>query len=158
MRKIYGGLIVAAITLVVVGASTAAQPPAKTFVAVLRSSNEVPACAAARKGAGGNFVAHVVNGATGLVRWKLVANNLPGTITAAHIHVAPKGVAGPIVQALPPTAGAAHGVIGRGTFTNPTLVAGLRADADGYYVNVHTNLCPAGAARGQLGDHGPGNK
>src|SRR5207247_180079 len=97
--------------LVVVGASVAAQPPAKTFVAVLRPSNEVPACTAAREGAGGNFVAHVVNNATGTVRWKLVTNNLPGTITAAHIHLAPKDVAGPVVQPLPPTPGIGHGVI-----------------------------------------------
>jgi Cu/Zn superoxide dismutase len=157
MRKIYGGLVVVAIALVAAGASVAAQPSAKTFRAVLRPSNEVPACAAAKKGAGGNFVAHVVNSASGTVRWKLVANNLPGAITAAHIHVAPKGVAGSVVQALPPTPGAAHGVIGTGSFTNPAVVAGLRADPDGYYVNVHTTLCPGGAARGQLGDHGPGN-
>jgi hypothetical protein len=47
--------------------------------------------------------------------------------------------------------------IGTGTFTNPALVAGLRANPDGYYVNVHTTVCPNGVARGQLGDHGPGN-
>ena len=37
------------------------------------------------------------------------------------------------------------------------LATALRANPDGYYVNMHTNLCPAGAARGQLGDHGPDN-
>ncbi len=157
MRKIQGAVVVAAITLVAAGASVAAQPPAKTFVAVLRPGNEVPPCTAAKRGAGGNFVAHVVNAATGMVRWKLVANNLPGTITAAHIHIGPKGVAGPIVQPLPPKPGAKHGVIGTGTFTNPGVLAGLRANPDGYYVNVHTTVCPGGAARGQLGDHGPGN-
>jgi hypothetical protein len=157
MRKIYGGFALVAVALVAAGASVAAQPPAKTFVAVLRPSNEVPACAAARKGAGGTFVAHVVNSASGTVRWKLVANNLPGTITAAHIHAASKGVAGPVVQALPPTPGVGHGVIGTGTLANPAVLAGLRANPDGYYVNVHTTVCPGGAARGQLGDHGPGN-
>jgi hypothetical protein len=158
MRRFYGVTVIAAAALVAAGIGLAAQPPAKTFVAVLSPAAEVPACTAASNGAGGNFVAHVVNEATGTVAWTLVANNLPGTIIAAHIHLASGGVAGPIVQALPPTPGDGHGVIGTGTFANPALVAGLRANPDGYYVNVHTTVCPGGAARGQLGDHGPGNK
>ena len=85
------------------------------------------------------------------------ANNLPGTISAAHIHVAPKGVAGPIVQPLPPTPGVEHGVVAQGSFTNPALVAAIRANPDGYYANVHSTSCPTGVIRGQLGDHGPLN-
>jgi hypothetical protein len=157
MRKRSGRLVIAAAVLVAAAGTLAAQTPAKTFVAVLSPGAEVPACAAASNAAGGSFVAHVVDVATGTVEWKLVANNLPGTIVAAHIHLAPTGVAGPIVQPLPPTPGDEHGVIGAGTFTNPALVAALQANPDGYYVNVHTTVCPAGAARGQLGDHGPGN-
>ena len=162
MRKRYGGIalgVAAAVAaaLVVAAGAFAAQPPANTFVAVLGPEAEVPACAPASNAAGGNFVAHVVNEAAGTVEWKLVANNLPGPIVAAHIHIAPAGAAGPVVQPLPPTPGDAHGVVGTGTFTNPALLAALRANPDGYYVNVHTSTCPAGAARGQLGDHGPGN-
>jgi len=156
MRKLCVGLIVLA-ALGTAGSALAAQPPATTFVAVLSPGAEVPACTAATNAAGGSFVGHVVDEATGTVEWKLVANNLPGPIVAAHIHVAPKGVAGPVVQPLPPTPGDEHGVIGAGSFSNPALVAALRANPDGYYVNVHTTVCPAGAARGQLGDHGPGN-
>jgi hypothetical protein len=159
MRKLYVAALVAvaAAALTVAALALAAQPPAQTFVAVLNPDEEVPACSAASNGAGGQFVAHVVDAASGTVEWKLVANNLPGTIIAAHIHLAPKGVAGPVVQPLPPTPGDEHGVIGTGTFTNPAVVAGLQANPDGYYVNVHTTVCPTGAARGQLGDHGPGN-
>ncbi len=158
MRKIYGGIVViVAAGLVAAAVAVGAQPPAKTFRAILSPDEEVPACAAASQGAGGNFVARVVDEATGTVEWKLVAHNLPGTIVAAHIHVGPKGVAGPVVQATPPTPGDEQGVIGRGTFSNPALVAAIRANPDGYYVNVHTTVCPGGAARGQLGDHGPGN-
>ena len=135
----------------------AQQPPANTFIAILSPDAEVPACAAATSGAGGNFVAHVTDEATGTVEWKIVANNLPGTIVAAHIHLAPEGVAGPVVQPLPPTPGDESGIIATGSFSNPALLAGLRANPDGYYVNVHTTVCPAGAARGQLGDHGPSN-
>ena len=157
MNRLSGVLALAAVGLVTVAGALAAQPAATTFVAVLSADEEVPLCAAATDGARGNFVAHVVDEATGTVEWELVANNLPGNIVAAHIHVAPKGVAGPVVQPLPPTAGAENGVVGTGTFSNPTLLAAIRANPDGYYVNVHTNVCPAGVIRGQLGDHGPSN-
>lgn len=151
--------VAAAVAAVFVAAAAAfaAEPPAQTFVAVLGPENEVPGCAAASNAAGGNFVAHVVNEAAGTVEWKLVANNLPGPVVAAHIHIAPAGVAGPVVQPLPPTPGDDRGVVGTGTFTNPGLLAAMRANPDAYYVNVHTTVCPAGAVRGQLGDHGPGN-
>jgi hypothetical protein len=159
MKKLFCGLVFAlgAVTLIAAAITFAAQPPADTFRAVLSAGEEVPQCAAATNAARGNFVAHVVNEATGTVEWKLVANNLPGDIIAAHIHVGPKGVAGPVVQPLPPTPGEENGVVGTGTFTNAALVAALRANPDGYYVNVHSTVCGAGVIRGQLGDHGPGN-
>ncbi len=157
MNRLSSVLALAAAVLATAAVAFGAQPPASTFVAVLSSDEEVPQCAAATNAARGNFVAHVVNEATGTVEWKLVANNLPGNIIAAHIHVAPKGVAGPVVQPTQPTPGAENGVVGTGTFSNPALVAAIRANPDGYYVNVHTDVCPSGVIRGQLGDHGPLN-
>lgn len=136
----------------------AVPPPAKTFVAVLNADQEVPHCAQATNASRGHAVFHVRDEALGTVEFKVIANNLPGNIVAAHIHLAPKGVAGPIVQPLPPTPGVEHGVVAHGTFTNPTLVAAIRANPDGYYVNVHTAVCPSGVIRGQLGDHGPLHK
>jgi len=157
MKKLHGGLVVALGALVATALAFAAQPPADTFRAVLSADEEVPHCAAATNAANGNFVAHVVDEETGTVEWTLVANNLPGDIIAAHIHLAPKGTSGPVVQPLPPTPGEENGVIGTGTFTNPALVAALRANPDAYYVNVHSTVCAAGVIRGQLGDHGPAN-
>lgn len=157
MKKLCAILAVSAAALVGVTSAYAAPPPGGTFRAVLSAAEEVPPCAAATTASRGNFVGHVVDEAAGTVEWTLVANNLPGNIVAAHIHVAPKGVAGPVVQPLPPTPGAENGVVGSGTFSNPTLVAAIRANPDGYYVNVHTGVCPAGVIRGQLGDHGPLN-
>src|SRR6266542_5309308 len=154
MRKLCVGLIVLA-ALGTAGSALAAQPPATTFVAVLSPGAEVPACTAATNAAGGSFVGHVVDEATGTVEWKLVANNLPGPIVAAHIHVAPKGVAGPVVQPLPPTPQAENGVIAEGTFTNPTVLSALQTNSQAYYVNVHSTVCPSGVIRGQLGEHGP---
>jgi hypothetical protein len=105
---------------------------------------------------------HVVNQATGEVEYQLIANNLPGDIVAAHIHVAPVGVAGPVLQPLALTPGAENGVIGRGSFTNPTLLAAIQATPANYYVNVHTAPagvgCPSGVIRGQLDDRGPLNE
>jgi hypothetical protein len=138
------------------------QPPARTFVAVLSAAEEVPPCAPATNAARGVAVFHVVDEAAGTVDYKLVANNLPGDVTAAHIHLAPKDVAGPVVQPLPLTPGAENGVIGEGTFTNAPLVAAIQANPDAYYVNVHTGPpgvgCPSGVIRGQLGDRGPLNQ
>ena len=136
------------------GTAIAEQPAPTTFVAVLDTDQETTTCPKSNS-ARGLAVFHVTDEAAGTVEWKLVANNLPGNITAAHIHLAPKGVAGGVVQPLPPTPGEENGVIGTGSFTNPGLLAAIRANESLYYVNVHTTTCPGGAIRGQLGDHGP---
>jgi hypothetical protein len=158
MKKLFVVLGAAAVSLAAaMPVASAAQPPPRTFVAVLNAASEVPTCAQATNAARGSAILHVVDEATGTVNFKLIANNLPGNIIAAHIHIAPKGTPGPIVQPLPPTPGVEHGVIAEGTFTNAALVAALRADPDAYYVNVHSTVCMSGVIRGQLGDHGPGN-
>ncbi|MGH2979051.1 MAG: CHRD domain-containing protein [Solirubrobacterales bacterium] len=35
------------------------------------------------------------------------------------------------------------------------MLDAMQADPQDYYVNVHSTVCPAGAIRGQLGEHGP---
>ncbi|HEU0304171.1 MAG TPA: CHRD domain-containing protein [Gaiellaceae bacterium] len=146
--------------LFVVSVATGGQPPATNFSAVLTAEDEVPLCATATNASRGHFAAHVVDATAGTVEWTLVANNLPGDIVASHIHRAPFGVAGPVVQPLPPTPGAENGVIGTGSFTNLALVADMQLNPQNYYVNVHTagaGGCPPGAIRGQLDEHGPSN-
>jgi hypothetical protein len=162
MKRRFAILGVTAVsTLAVIPIALAAEPPAKSFVAVLSADEEVPHCALATNAARGLAVLHVRDEASGTVEFQIVANNLPGDVIAAHIHIAPKGVAGPIVQPLPPTPGAENGVIAEGSFSNPGLVSAIRANPDNYYINVHTdpvNGCPPGVIRGQLGDHGPLNQ
>jgi hypothetical protein len=156
MRRLTLGLATGALTFAVMGiAATAGAPPASTFVVVLNAAEEVPQCAPATNASRGVATFRVTNEATGTVEWKIVANNLPGTPVAAHIHLAPKGTAGGVVQPLPPTAGEENGVIGEGTFTNPALLAAIRANPSAYYVNVHSTVCGSGVIRGQFGDHGP---
>ena len=160
MKKVSVGLFVVPVALVAAAVALAAAPPATTFVAVLSAEEEVPLCAAATNAARGVATFHVKDEASGTVEFQIVANNLPGDIVAAHIHIAPKGVAGPVVQALPPTPGEENGVVAEGSFSNPALVSAIRANPDGFYVNVHTGPpegCPSGVIRGQLGDRGPAN-
>jgi len=159
MRKL-SVLLVVTVAAILAGVSVAlsAPPPAQTFVAVMNTDQEVPACGPATNAARGVAVVHVVDAAAGMVEYRVIANNLPGDVTAAHIHLAPTGVPGPIVQPLALTPGAENGVVGEGTFTNLALVAAIQSSPDGYYVNVHTGVCASGVIRGQLGDHGPLNQ
>ena len=136
-----------------VAAEKGATP--KKLVVVMTADQEVPTCEPATNAARGNAVFRITDATAGTVKYKLVANNLPGDITAAHIHQSPVGQPGAIVQPLALTAGAENGVIGRGTFDNPELVAALQSDPSGYYVNVHSSVCTTGVIRGQFGDHGP---
>jgi CHRD domain len=162
MNKVRAVVVAAGLALLTWPAvGIADQPAAGTFLAVLSAQEEVPLCATATNAARGQALFHVVDEAAGEVSYKLVANNLPGDIVAAHIHLAPSGVAGPVVQPLALTPGAENGVIGRGSFTNPALLAAIRANPERYYVNVHTAPpgvgCPSGVIRGQLDDRGPLN-
>jgi CHRD domain len=140
-----------------VSVATGGQPPATSFNAVLTAEDEVPLCAPATNASRGHFQAMVVDSAAGTVEWTLVANNLPGDIVAAHIHLGVFGVPGGVVQPLTLTPGAENGVIGAGTFTNPALLAAIRANPQNYYVNVHTDVCGPGVIRGQLDEHGASN-
>jgi hypothetical protein len=162
MKRVRAVVVAACLAVLISPAvAVADQPAARTFLAVLTAQQEVPLCATATTSARGQALFHVIDEATGEVRYKLVANNLPGDIVAAHIHLAPSGVAGPVVQPLPLTPGAENGVIGRGSFTNPALLAAIRANPELYYVNVHTAPagvgCPSGVIRGQLDKGGPLN-
>ena len=158
MKQVYGMLAAALTALAAAVVSVTpvhahAQP--RTFVVVLSAAEEVPTCTSAGREARGVAVFRVLDETTGLIQYRLIANNLPGAPTAAHIHLAPAGEPGPVVQPLPLTAGAENGVIGEGTFTNPQLLGALQSNPQSYYVNVHTGVCPKGVIRGQFGEQGP---
>ena len=71
--------------------------------------------------------------------------------TAAHIHKAPRGKAGPVVVTLferpnNPVERRISGCVN----IDPGLAENLRKHPGQYYVNVHNRPFPAGAIRGQL--------
>jgi hypothetical protein len=74
------------------------------------------------------------------------------TPTTAHIHKAAPGAAGPIVVTLSPFDEGdpiSDGCIGG---LAPAVVADIAANPDDHYINVHTDLHPDGAIRGQLAE------
>jgi len=82
------------------------------------------------------------------VCWELSVSNITLPATAAHIHVGPVGVAGPIVVPLsaPDATGQAQGC----TAVTRALAKNLIQHPERYYVNVHSTDFPGGAIRGQL--------
>ena len=73
--------------------------------------------------------------------------DLEGTATAAHVHIAPIGVNGPVIIPLDHTGGMAGTLTGSGVLTDDQEAALF---ADGLYINVHSDLFPGGEIRGQL--------
>jgi hypothetical protein len=91
---------------------------------------------------------------------KLSVRNIASP-TAAHIHIAPKGEAGPVAVQLktPPKNGSVSGCIQAKCDQNPgnatTVLTfwelqGIKQNAFLFYANVHNAKFPNGAIRGQL--------
>lgn len=89
----------------------------------------------------------------GTIEFKTHIVNPSGeTFRAGHIHLAPAGVSGGVVQSLFQGAETnAPQIMQSGEVSNPTLGALICANPSAYYVNYHSTQRPAGAVRGQLG-------
>ncbi len=93
----------------------------------------------------GSFSARVNHG-QGQMCYKLNYTNV-GTATAAHIHIAPAGSAGPVSV---PLTVEADGSVEECVQIDKDLAKALMQSPANYYVNVHNAEFPAGAIRGQL--------
>jgi CHRD domain len=140
----------AALTLVTATSAAAAGPAphtqhaSSTIVAtVMTGQQETPP--ADLDGIG--VAAFEINPASGTICYQIAVAHLDGQVTAAHIHKAPPGVAGPIVVPLTPPV---NGFVNACTTAAPALAADIAAHPGAYYANVHTTVFPAGAVRGQL--------
>jgi hypothetical protein len=95
---------------------------------------------------GSGFASIRLNHGQSTVCWEISYQNIAAP-TAAHIHAAPVGVAGPVVVPLSPIEAGC-------TKVNRTLIKAIIQDPELYYVNVHNAEFPAGALRGQLSNRG----
>jgi hypothetical protein len=114
--------------------------------ATLTGSQETPPNASTATGRATVFV----DADTNNICVFLSFSGLNAPATAAHIHVGPPGVAGPVVFPItvPP---ATSGSVFYCAASNATTVNGISTNPTGYYVNVHdTPNFPGGEIRGQL--------
>lgn len=115
----------------------------------LNTGQETPG---ARSG-GSGFFSYTIEG--NQLCYTLEVRNLSGDPVSAHIHVAPRNEAGPVVVPLatPPSATSTVSdciTATAGGALTPEELAAIEADPRAYYVNVHTPDWPAGEVRGQL--------
>lgn len=124
-----------------------AQAATVTLTADLTAEAEVPD--PGPEGATGT-AALTIDDETGEICFELTIDGLEegDAVVAAHIHAGEAGVAGDVVVPLftEPTDDMTGCVEG----TDLELVADIIANPGEYYVNIHTELYPGGAVRGQL--------
>jgi CHRD domain len=148
-RRLFTALMLAAIlALAIAGPASAAKlgggdQGGRQLATALTGAEEVPNPGDPD---GTGFAAVTVNPGQGVLCYELSVRNI-APAAAAHIHEAPRGMAGDVrVHLLPPTGGSSSGCVEVGR----TLAKEILQDPADYYVNVHNAEFPGGALRGQL--------
>jgi hypothetical protein len=138
--RLVPGLAVTAIAIFASGVAADAATSGK-LTATLSGAKEVGAGAPGGKG---TFSATVKSGK---LCYTLKYSKLPNPV-ASHIHKGTASQNGPIVLDLKPTFAA--GKAAKCVTIKASLATAIQKKASAYYVNIHTQKFPAGAARGQL--------
>jgi hypothetical protein len=150
MRRLHllAGAFALAVALAAVGGAAArSQATTIRIEAGMTAANETPTPKGDVSSARGTFTATLTKSGTGAtISWRLEFSNLSGNAIAAHIHVAARGVTGPV--RVPLCAPCTSGVTGTATIDAAVLDA---IQNDRAYVNVHTPTNPAGEIRDQVG-------
>ena len=154
MKRLLSVCALAAATLAICSAPAAAQ----TFTANLNAGEETPSFLTGAVGT----VDVSVDQKNEELTVSLSIFNLPAGTTAGHIHIAPRGIAGPVVINFPIPTGrtddlrlefrvGARDFVARPEIGINTMQDAIQAILLGNsYANIHTTAHPAGEIRGQL--------
>lgn len=134
-------LVAGLVTVLAVAAAAGAIGGAKR-VTSLSGAEEVPPA----DPDGSGFAEITLNVGQATVCWEVSFTGI-ATPFAAHIHVAPAGVNGPVVVPLNPIESGC-------TTAGQGLIQAIVDHPENYYVNVHNTDFPGGAIRGQLSNRG----
>ena len=142
VRKLFVVIAAGAVCALGLTALSVAATRTTVWTAALSSGQEVPAQVVKNTAAHGLFKG-TLGGSK--LKWTLTFAKLTGAATAAHIHMAAKGVSGNVV--VPLCGPCKSGVTGTATISPALMSAFKKHDL---YVNVHTAKNPNGEIRGQL--------
>jgi hypothetical protein len=137
-------LTLAIVALMVGGAGAAQAAPPDSPAIPLNTGQEAPAPAG---GGAHGFFSYEIDGGT--LCYTIEVTGLSSPAVAAHIHLAKRNVAGPVVVPLVVPAETSFETSAC-TSADPGLLAAIGANPKAYYINVHTSVNPPGEVRGQL--------
>ena len=136
-------LVVVSMLLLAPASLALAAPPATPAIP-LNTGQEAPA---PNVGGGHGWFSYEIEG--NQICYTLDVTGLSVPAVAAHIHVAPRNVPGPVVVPLVVPAETSFEV-SNCTSADPVLLAAIEDSPENYYVNVHTSTNLPGEIRGQL--------
>ncbi|KRC58381.1 hypothetical protein ASE14_17390 [Agromyces sp. Root81] len=134
---------IAALALAGAGAAQAAPPG--TPAIPLTSGQEAPH--PTDGGGAHGFFSYEIDGDE--LCYTLEVSGLSTPAAAAHVHLAPRNVAGPVVVPLV-VENSTDFDISTCVPGDPAVLAAIEADPSNYYINVHTPMNQPGEVRGQL--------
>ena len=136
-------LYIALVMLAVLALTSIAADGGRTFTVEMTGAAEAPGPGDPD---GSGTAVFRLNPGQGEICFELTVSNIDPA-TAAHIHVAPVGVPGPVVVPLAaPTSGSSSGCVD----VDRDLIIAIIQHPEEYYVNVHNEAFRPGAVRGQL--------